>query len=164
MTEYNQKIRYLQPATPANPLSNSTSDPFKLALYKIIGRADLNKRNIPSVTDKTEHWLWLQLCLVHESRDPTASSSNIAKYGLRDLANVLRKFGENHWDPKRDRPGLYFQVLLMSGQFERVRRSWSLPCMRFRFKQSYRQWRSCIRGKRTGRTRSISRLLWRIMV
>ena len=130
LNEYNQKIRYLHPASSSNPLSGSSAaDPFKLALYKIVGRADLNKRNIPGVTDKTEHWLWLQLALVHEQVETATSaavnaSSNTPRtdsYGLRDLANVLRKFGENHWDPKRDRPGLYFQVLLMSGQFERVR-------------------------------------------
>lgn len=115
MTEYNQRIRYLT----AQSGSGTSADPFKLALYKLIGRAELSKRNIAVATEKTEHWLWLQLALVREDLDGSSAANE--RYTLRDFANVLRKFGEAHWDPKGNRPGLYFQILLMSGQFERVR-------------------------------------------
>lgn len=122
--EYTQRIRSLSMAGGA--------DPFKIALYKLFGRADLAKKNVPGVTDKTEHWLWLQLALIREesaeglSNAPPAQSQALVlgsgeKFGLREFGTSLRKFGEKHWDPKGNRPGLYFQVLLMSGQFERVR-------------------------------------------
>lgn len=111
MSEYNQRIRHL---------SDSSSDPFKYALYKLIGRTEISRRNIPGVTNTTEDWLWVQLMLV---RDQPESSNEPAheRFGLQDLAKVLVKFGENHFDPKGQRPLLYFQILLFCGQFERVR-------------------------------------------
>lgn len=114
LAEYNQRIRYL----------SDTSDPYKHALYKLIGRVEINRRNVPGVTQTTEDWLWFQLSLVREPEGGmgVAEEAPHEKYGLRDLAAVLRKFGEQHFDPKGTRPLLYFQVLLLSGQFERVRR------------------------------------------
>lgn len=39
-------------------------DPFKLALFRIIGRIDAQRRNIPLVIASTEDWAWFQLVLV----------------------------------------------------------------------------------------------------
>ncbi|BGP34324.1 nuclear pore complex subunit [Rhodotorula toruloides] len=108
LAEYNQRIRYL----------TDTSDLYKHALYKLIGRVEINRRNVPGVTQTTEDWLWFQLSLVRETEGQGEAPHE--KYGLRDLAAVLRKFGEQHFDPKGTRPLLYFQVLLLSGQFERA--------------------------------------------
>ncbi|GAA6021747.1 hypothetical protein JCM10207_008563 [Rhodosporidiobolus poonsookiae] len=108
LAEYNQRIRYL----------TDTSDPYKHALYKLLGRVEIQRRNVPGVTNTTEDWLWFQLSLVRES-DAQGEAPH-ERYGLRDLAGVLRKFGEAHFDPKGTRPLLYFQVLLLSGQFERA--------------------------------------------
>ncbi|GAA5823921.1 hypothetical protein JCM11251_003347 [Rhodosporidiobolus azoricus] len=112
LAEYNQRIRYL----------TDTSDPYKHALYKLIGRVEIQRRNVPGVTQTTEDWLWFQLSLVRESEGAGGGEAEAPheKYGLRDLAAVLRKFGEQHFDPKGTRPLLYFQVLLLSGQFERA--------------------------------------------
>ncbi|BGP18714.1 hypothetical protein JCM10213_009192 [Rhodosporidiobolus nylandii] len=111
LAEYNQRIRYL----------TDTSDPYKHALYKLIGRVEINRRVVPGVVNTTEDWLWFQLALV---REPEGAGAEVEapheKYGLRDLAAVLIKFGEQHFDPKGTRPLLYFQVLLLSGQFERA--------------------------------------------
>ncbi|GAA6062838.1 hypothetical protein JCM10212_001844 [Sporobolomyces blumeae] len=106
LSEYNQRIRYL----------TDTSDPYKHALYKLLGRVEISRRNVPGVTQTTEDWLWFQLSLVRETEGQGEAPHE--RYGLRDLANVLRKFGEGHFDPKGTRPLLYFQVLLLSGQFE----------------------------------------------
>lgn len=111
LSEYNQRIRYLA----------SSSDPYKHALYKLIGRVEINRRNVPGVTQTTEDWLWFQLSLVRETEG--AGEAPHEKFGLRDLAKVLVKFGEGHFDPKGNKPMLYFQVLLLCGQFERVSRS-----------------------------------------
>lgn len=107
LSEYNQRIRYL----------TSTSDPYKHALYKLIGRVELQRRNVPGVTQTTEDWLWFQLSLVREGE---GAGEGAERFGLRELAGVLTKFGEKHFDPKGNRPVLYFQVLLLCGQFERV--------------------------------------------
>ena len=108
LSEYNQRIRYL----------TSTSDPYKHALYKLIGRVEITRRNVPGVTQTTEDWLWFQLSLVREGE--TGGEAPHERFGLRDLAKVLVKFGEGHFDPKGTKPMLYFQVLLLCGQFERV--------------------------------------------
>ncbi|KPV73463.1 uncharacterized protein RHOBADRAFT_54687 [Rhodotorula graminis WP1] len=108
LAEYNQRIRYL----------TDTSDPYKHALYKLVGRVEISRRNVPGVTQTTEDWLWFQLSLVRETEGQGEAPHE--KYGLRDLAAVLRKFGEAHFVPKGSRPLLYFQVLLLSGQFERA--------------------------------------------
>ncbi|GAA6041370.1 hypothetical protein JCM8097_007689 [Rhodosporidiobolus ruineniae] len=110
LAEYNQRIRYL----------TDTSDPYKHALYKLLGRVEIQRRNVPGVTQTTEDWLWFQLSLVREGSEGVEQEAPHEKYGLRDLAAVLRKFGEGHFDPKGTRPLLYFQVLLLSGQFERA--------------------------------------------
>jgi nuclear pore complex protein Nup93 len=39
-------------------------DPFKLALFRIIGRIDAQRRNIPLVIASTEDWAWFQLIMV----------------------------------------------------------------------------------------------------
>lgn len=109
LSEYNQRIRQL---------AENNGDPFKHALYKIIGRAEISRRNIPGVTNTTEDWLWVQLMLVRERVD--GSEPTHEHFTLRDLAKVLVKFGESHFDPKGQRPLLYFQILLLSGNFERV--------------------------------------------
>lgn len=48
----------------AHMLHSSTADPFKLALYKIMGKIDPSRRSVPQVTVTTEDWLWLQLSMV----------------------------------------------------------------------------------------------------
>jgi nuclear pore complex protein Nup93 len=73
------------------------------------------------VTNTTEDWTWFQLSLVRESAAGGGEEeAPHERYGLRDLGKVLVKFGEAHFDPKGNKPMLYFQVLLLSGQFERV--------------------------------------------
>lgn len=42
----------------------SDGDPFKQALFRIIGRAELHKRTVPLVTSTTEDWIWFQLAMV----------------------------------------------------------------------------------------------------
>ena len=41
-----------------------TADPFKLALYKLMGKLEPLRRSVPLVTTTTEDWLWFQLAMV----------------------------------------------------------------------------------------------------
>jgi len=50
-------------------LHSSTTDPFKLALYKLMGKIDPSKRTVPDVTVTTEDWLWFQLAMVRAMLD-----------------------------------------------------------------------------------------------
>jgi nuclear pore complex protein Nup93 len=54
-------------------LHSTSVDPFKLALYKLMGKLDPSKRNVPLVTATTEDWLWFQLAMARFS----SSSSSV---------------------------------------------------------------------------------------
>lgn len=59
-------------------------DIFKQALYKIVGRCDLNTKTIPEVIQSTEDYLWLQLHLIRDhgrSASDEISSSMIVSGG-----------------------------------------------------------------------------------
>ncbi|KAG2174754.1 hypothetical protein INT43_005812 [Umbelopsis isabellina] len=70
--------------------STEGADPYKMALFKILGRCELYKKNLPEVTPSIEDYLWLQLSLVREisnSMDPSTDA-----YTLNDLQQLLKKF------------------------------------------------------------------------
>lgn len=45
-------------------LHSSAADPFKLALYKLMGKLEPSRRSVGQVTTTTEDWLWFQLAMV----------------------------------------------------------------------------------------------------
>ena len=45
-------------------LHSSSADPFKLALYKLMGRIDPSRRSVGQATNTMEDWLWFQLAMV----------------------------------------------------------------------------------------------------
>ncbi|KAG0141236.1 hypothetical protein CROQUDRAFT_664119 [Cronartium quercuum f. sp. fusiforme G11] len=136
LAEYNQRVREVIGSDggfggASNALNSATNvDPFKLAVYKIIGRVEIQRRNVPVAIASMEDWIWLQLVLVREadqaldsqhiSGGNTTSSSSHDRYGLDDFGQVIAKYGESHFDPNGNRPMMYFRVLLMSGQFEKA--------------------------------------------
>lgn len=111
-------------------------DPYKLILYKIIGRCELNKKSLPDVVATTEDYVWLQvrlfedyikdyqtykypkLSLVRESAG--GEESAYEQYRLSDLQSMMVKFGSKRFDPNGSSPWNYFKVLLLTLQFERV--------------------------------------------
>lgn len=56
----------------AHMLHSSTTDPFKLALYKLMGKIDPTRRSVAQVTVTIEDWLWFQLAMVCTIRDFTS--------------------------------------------------------------------------------------------
>ncbi|CDH53223.1 nucleoporin-interacting protein nic96 [Lichtheimia corymbifera JMRC:FSU:9682] len=93
-------------------------DPYKLILYKIIGRCELNKKSLPDVVATTEDYVWLQLSLVRESAG--GEESAYEQYRLSDLQSMMVKFGSKRFDPNGSSPWNYFKVLLLTLQFERA--------------------------------------------
>ena len=55
---------HLQAVYNAHMLHPLTADPFKLALYKLMGKLEPLRRSVPLVTTTTEDWLWFQLAMV----------------------------------------------------------------------------------------------------
>lgn len=108
VAEFNKRIRN----------TAEKGDPFRYAVWKIVGRAELSKKTVVGVTDTLEDWMWMQLHLVKEPVQGTIEAAS-DKYTLNDLGANVTKYGEAHFDPKGLRPLLYLQFLLLAGQFER---------------------------------------------
>ncbi|CAM0138744.1 nuclear pore complex subunit [Umbelopsis sp. WA50703] len=70
--------------------STEGGDPYKLALFKILGRCELYKKNLPEVTPSIEDYLWLQLSLVREVSNTMDPSTDV--YTLSDLQQLLNRF------------------------------------------------------------------------
>ncbi|KAG1845085.1 Nup93/Nic96-domain-containing protein [Suillus subalutaceus] len=102
---------HLQTVYNAHMLHSASADPFKLALYKLMGKLEPSRRTVPQVTMTTEDWLWFQLAMVDEEEEG----------GLRGLTEVLLSYGERHFDGAKK--GVWPGVLLMCGQFERKQKS-----------------------------------------
>lgn len=94
------------------------SDPYKFALYKIIGRCELSKKTFPEIVRTKEDWLWLHFSLIYE--DSTEVSTLYDKYTLESLRHTVTSFGAEHFDPEGKEPGLYVQILIMCGLFEQA--------------------------------------------
>jgi nuclear pore complex protein Nup93 len=118
-----------------------------------MGKLESSRRSIPQVTMTMKDWLWFQLAIVDENEDG----------GLRALAEVLLGYGERHFDGPPNQPGsrrgVWAGVLLMCGQFERVR----LLYHSFTTKTDFlsRQWQHSGNTKKPRWRLFISHLHWR---
>ncbi|ORX79187.1 NIC-domain-containing protein [Anaeromyces robustus] len=112
LTEWNEHIRYI-----IDPVTNEIhGDPFKYALYKIIGRCDMTYKKIPGdiVMPTVEDYLWFHLILVQESH--LTDEPNQERYGLREMSQTMQQFGPGFFQK-----GLqWFYVLLICGEFEKA--------------------------------------------
>ncbi|KAG9310291.1 nucleoporin interacting component Nup93/Nic96 [Chiua virens] len=100
---------HLQSVYNAHMLHSASADPFKLALYKLMGRLEPSRRTVPQVTTTSEDWL-----------------TEEEEGGLRGLTEVLLSYGERHFDSASQ--GTWSSVLLLCGQFERaVAALWERP-------------------------------------
>ncbi|ODQ65805.1 NIC-domain-containing protein [Nadsonia fulvescens var. elongata DSM 6958] len=104
--EFNQSVRFFDEA----------SDPYKYALYKIIGRSDLSRRTIPEILHTAEDWLWAQLILSRESDREIEPLHE--RYTLADIQRIVLQYGTKHFNPTGNNSGFYFQILLLCGLFE----------------------------------------------
>lgn len=124
--EYNARFRNLAIGGGGGAADAHGVDPYKLALYRLIGRVDPTRKFPNALTRSTENWLWLQLMMTREPSSLASSAFDDGdedqreKYTVEDLARKLRTYGEKHFDPKGRRPLHYFLVLLLSGEFERA--------------------------------------------
>jgi nuclear pore complex protein Nup93 len=94
------------------------ADPYKKLLYKIIGRCELEKADIPNVIATTEDFMWFELSLIREYVDE--ERHNYERYRLSNLQKKISGAGSKHFDPNDSNPWYYFKVLLLSMQFEKV--------------------------------------------
>ncbi|KAJ3194732.1 hypothetical protein HK101_002013 [Irineochytrium annulatum] len=117
MEHWNGRIKnILQP----DPSGKTHGDPFKAALYKIIGRCEMSSKVIKNqeVLPSVEDYLWLQLMLIRE--DIRADEALQDRYTLRDMTRNMLRFGAAHFSPQNRSPHVYFLVLMLCGEYERA--------------------------------------------
>lgn len=97
-------------------IQNAT-DPYKCAVYGIIGCCDVLEHS--KVAKTTDDFLWIQLSMIRPSAagssDDASSPDHITYSELQTV--ILEKYGEKHFNAN-EQPHLYFQVLALTGQFE----------------------------------------------
>ncbi|CAO3621472.1 unnamed protein product [Cunninghamella echinulata] len=98
--------------------SEMNSDPYKTILLKIIGRCELNKKNMSDVIKTTEDYLWLQLTLIREQNDQNEIWQE--QYTLYELQTLMLDYGAKRFDPTGSTPWTFFKILFATGQYERA--------------------------------------------
>lgn len=96
----------------------NTTDPFKRAVYCIVACCDINEHH-PEVAKTSDDFLWIQLSLIRGDFSQTTSSNDDSEHlSYSDLQKmILEQYGEKHFNAN-EQPHLYFQVLILTGQFE----------------------------------------------
>lgn len=100
----------------SDPKTMPKGDAFKYALYKIIGRCEMNIKTVRNadVVATTDDYLWVQLMLLQEETLDT--DGPLEKYNLWDFSLRMQQFGLAHF---KTIP-VWFMVLLLCGEFERA--------------------------------------------
>ncbi|KAJ3383827.1 hypothetical protein HDU92_003919 [Lobulomyces angularis] len=95
-------------------------DPFKYALYKLIGRCELNRKVVPGndVLPSTQDYLWFQLMLIQEGTKSEESTQD--RFTLRDMAKSMKRFGCEHFCPHGKQLTNWAFVLFICGEFEQA--------------------------------------------
>jgi nuclear pore complex protein Nup93 len=108
--DYQQKLRL----SPENTL-----DPYRMAVYKIVGRCDLSKRSIDSISQTVDDWIWLQFALARESNRMEEVAAEV--YGLDNVRETIREIGQKHFtrgSESNKNFGTYFYLQILGGMFE----------------------------------------------
>jgi nuclear pore complex protein Nup93 len=97
---------------------HAPADPYKVLLYKIIGRCEIPKGYASTVITTIEDYMWVELALVREEVQDDRNS--LEKYRLSDFQKKINDSGRKHFDPSGNNPWFYFKILLLSIQLEKV--------------------------------------------
>ncbi|KAM8720320.1 hypothetical protein ACLKA7_006375 [Drosophila subpalustris] len=99
--EYNNKLRVC-------------TDPYKKAVYAIVLACDPHEPH-QEVVRTIDDFLWMQLSMLCTDERTDYHIERLSYGGLQSL--ILDKYGENYFNAREKTP-LYFQVLVLTGQFE----------------------------------------------
>ena len=96
-------------------------DPYRMMCYKVVGRCELQKRNLEGITTDMMDWIWLQFSLAREySRvDEFAHEA----FGLDELRQSIKEIGERYFGPGSDvanAPTTLFFMQILAGLFEKA--------------------------------------------
>ncbi|KAF7502379.1 hypothetical protein GJ744_005971 [Endocarpon pusillum] len=109
--EYQQRLRN----APENTL-----DPYRMACYKMVGRCDLNRRNLDTIGQGVEDWIWLQFNLAREV--DRAEEISGETFGLEQICETVQEIGQKHFQKGQAEAsggyGIYFFMQMLAGMFE----------------------------------------------
>lgn len=110
-SDFNQSFQFLNEDSPH-------LDPYKYAVYKIIGKCDLAKKSLPSAINLSiEDWLWFHLLLINEFNPEASSSLIYENYTLENLQKKVLTLGPQTFNASSNNP-LYAKSLVMLGLYE----------------------------------------------
>lgn len=93
-------------------------DPFKYAVYKIIGKCDLARKTLPSALNLSiEDWIWFHLLIINEFYPGNASSLLFENYTLENLQRKVLSLGPDRFNASSNNP-LYAKTLMLTGLYE----------------------------------------------
>lgn len=96
-------------------------DPYRIACYKIIGRCELSKRSIDSISQGVDDWIWLQFNLAREVNRVEESADDV--FGLEEVRETIREIGQRHFAKGAEGLGGYgtfFHLQILGGMFEQA--------------------------------------------
>jgi nuclear pore complex protein Nup93 len=109
--EYQQRVRNAP---------EHTLDPYRMACYKIVGRCDLNRRNLDTIGQGVEDWIWLQFNLAREV--DRAEEISGETFGLDQICETMQEIGQKHFQKAQAEAsggyGVYFFMQILAGMFE----------------------------------------------
>lgn len=106
--EYHQRMYVAPPGS---------IDPYKMALYKVIGRCDLKSRSLDGIVPTMEDYFWLQFVLAREIKPGTEHANEVCN--LNTVKAVTREVGARFFS-KGENYGAYAFLQLLAGCFEDV--------------------------------------------
>lgn len=100
--------------------TSNSFDPYKYAVYKIIGKCDLAKKLLPAAINLSiEDWLWFHLLLVNEFNPEAASNILYENYTLAALQKKVMALGADSLNASPNNP-MYLKTLVMLGLYEQA--------------------------------------------
>jgi nuclear pore complex protein Nup93 len=109
--EYNQRVRI----APEHSI-----DPFRMACYKVIGRCEIEKRDLVGLYNSMEDWVWLQFNLAREVNRIGEIANEV--YGLSEVQTTIKGIGARHFSKGGTDQfggfGVYFYLQVLAGLYE----------------------------------------------
>lgn len=110
-SDYGQAIQFVSEDSPE-------FDPFKYAVYKIIGKCDLARKTLPLALNLSiEDWIWFHLLLINEFNPDNSSYLLFENYTLENLQRKIISLGPERFNASSNNP-LYAKTLTLLGLYE----------------------------------------------
>jgi nuclear pore complex protein Nup93 len=95
-------------------------DPYRLACLKIVGRCELNRRNLDNIPPKVEDWIWLQFSMAREVNRVDEVAGEV--FGLDELCESIVEIGQRHFAKGAEGGpfGTFFLLQVLGGMFEQA--------------------------------------------